>query len=63
MAVAKPLPQLLVRPITTRANSTMNQSKFLAIVRKLLKAREKSRVPGATGFGFAFHWLETGARF
>ena len=24
----------------------------------LLKAREKSRLPGAIGFGFASHWLK-----
>ena len=58
MALAKPLPQLLVRPITTKANSAMNQSKFLAIASKLLKAREKSRAPGASGFCFASHWLK-----
>ena len=36
----------------------MNQSKFLAITCNLLKAREKSRVQGAIGFGFASHWLK-----
>ena len=38
----------------------MNQSEFLAITCNLLKAREKSRVQGAIGFGFAFasHWLK-----
>ena len=49
--------------ITTRANSAMNQSEFLAITCNLLKAREKSRVRGVIGFGFASHWLKTGARF
>ena len=31
----------------------MNQSEFLAIAYHLLKAREKLRVQGAIGFGFA----------
>ena len=36
----------------------MNQSKFLAITCNSLKPREKSRVHGAIGFGFASHWLK-----
>ena len=36
----------------------MNQSQFLAITCKTLKAREKWRVHGAIGFGFASHWLK-----
>ena len=36
----------------------MNQSQFLAIILNSLKAREKSRVHGAIGFGFASHWLK-----
>ena len=49
----------------------MNQSQFLAITCKLqviakncvrvtnsLEARDKSRVHGAVGFGFASHWLK-----
>ena len=36
----------------------MNQSEFLEITCNLLKAREKSRVHGAIGFGFACHWLK-----
>ena len=36
----------------------MNQSQFLAITRNSLKAREKSRIHGAIGFGFASHWLK-----
>ena len=36
----------------------MNQSQFLAIICHSLKAREKSRVRGAIGFGFTFHWLK-----
>ena len=36
----------------------MNQSRLLAITCNSLKAREKSRVRGAIGFGFASHWLK-----
>ena len=42
----------LLQPITTGANSAMNQSQFLAITCNSLDAREKSRVHGATGFDF-----------
>ena len=36
----------------------MNQSQFLVIPCNSLKAREKSRVHGAIGFGFDSHWLK-----
>ena len=36
----------------------MNQSQFLATICNSLEAREKPRVPGAIGFGFASHWLK-----
>ena len=36
----------------------MNQSEFLTITRNSPKAREKLRVYGAIGFGFASHWLK-----
>ena len=42
MTVEKTILELLLRPITTGANSTMNQSEFLAITCDLLKAREES---------------------
>ena len=58
MTVVKPKPKQLLRPITTGTNSTMNQSQFLAITCNSLDAREKSRVQGAIGFGFASHWLK-----
>ena len=58
MTVEKPKPKQLLRPITTGADSTMNQSQFLAITCNSLEAREKSRVQGAIGFGFASHWLK-----
>ena len=62
MAVEKPKPKQLPRPITTGANSAMNQSQFLAITCNSLKAREKSRVQGAIGFGFCFSKVEKLAR-
>ena len=58
MTVEKPNPKQLLRPITTGANSAMNQSQFLVIISNLLKAREKSRIHGVIGFGFAPHWLK-----
>ena len=58
MTVEKPKPKQLLRPITTGAGSAMNQSQFLAIICNLLKAREKSRLHGAIGFGFASHRLK-----
>ena len=51
-------PKQFLRPITTGASSAMNQSRFLAITFNSLKAREKSRVQGAIGFGFDSHWLK-----
>ena len=59
MTVEKPKPKQLLRPITTGAGSAMNQSQFLANICNSLEAREKSRVNGAIGFGFDFHWLNT----
>ena len=56
MTVEKPKPNLLLRPITTGANSAMNQ--ILAITSNSLKVREKSRVHGAICFGFDSHWLK-----
>ena len=58
MTVEKPKPKQLLRPITTGTNSSMNQSQFLAITCNSPEAREKSRVNGAIGFGFASHWLK-----
>ena len=64
MTVEKPKPKQLLRPITTGTNSAMNQSQFPAITCSSREAREKSRVHGAVGFGFAFgfafasHWLK-----
>ena len=58
MTIEKPKPKQLLRPITTGADSTMNQSQFLAITCNSRKGREKSRVYGANGFGFASHWLK-----
>ena len=58
MTVEKPKPKQLLRPITTGANSEVNQSEFLLITSNLLKEWEKSRVHGAIGFNFASHWLK-----
>ena len=58
MTLEKPKPKQLLRPITTGADSAMNQSQILAIACNSLKAREKLRVHGAIGFGFACHWLK-----
>ena len=60
MTVEKSKPKQLLRPITTGADSAMNQSQFLAITYNSFEAREKSRVQGAIGFGFGFasHWLK-----
>ena len=58
MTVEKPKPKQLLRPITTGTNSSMSQSQFLAITCNSLEAREKSRVHGAIGFGFASHWFK-----
>ena len=56
MTVEKPKPKQLLRPITTGADSAMNQSQFLEITCNTLKTREKSRLRG--GIGFASHWLK-----
>ena len=58
MTVEKPKPKQLLGPITTGADSAMNQSQFLALTCNSLVAREKSRVHGAVGFGFDSHWLK-----
>ena len=60
MTVEKLIPKLLFQTITTGGDSATNQSEFLAITRNLLKAREKSRLQGAIGFGFQWlkNWLE-----
>ena len=58
MTIEKPKPKQLLRPITTGANSAMNQSEFLLITSNSLKEREKSYVHGTIGFGFASHWLK-----
>ena len=58
MTVEKPKPKQLLPPITTGAGSAMNQSQFLASTCNAAEAREKSRVHGAIGFGFDFHWLK-----
>ena len=51
MTVKKPKPKQLLRPITT-----MSRQRHEPITIPSKKTREKSRVHGAIGFGFAFHW-------
>ena len=63
MTAEKAKPKQLLRPITTGADSAMNQSQFLAITCNSLKAREKSRVQGAIALGFASHWLKSWREF
>ena len=58
MTVEKPKPNQLLRPITTGSDNAMNQSQFLAITCNSLKARQKSRVHGVIGSGFASDWLK-----
>ena len=58
MTAEKPKPKQLLRPIIARTKSSMNQSQFLAITCNSPEVREKSRVHGAIGFGFASHWLK-----
>ena len=58
MTVETPIPKNLLRPITTEANSAINQSDSLANACNLPKEREKSGVQGTIGFGFASHWLK-----
>ena len=58
MTVEKPKPKQILQPITTGTNGAMNQSQFLAIICNSLKARERSRVEGAIGFGCASHLLK-----
>ena len=58
MTVEKPKPKQLLRPITTGANSAMNQSEFQLITSNSPKGREKSRLHGTIGFGFASDWLK-----
>ena len=58
MTVEKPIPRLLLRPIATGANRVMNQSEFQASICNLLKAREKTRVKGAIGFGFPSYCMK-----
>ena len=55
MPFEKPVPKLLLRPITTGAKSAINQSEFQAIT---INLPEKSRILGDIGFGFACHCLK-----
>ena len=56
MTVEKPKSNQLLQPIIKGANSAMKSSPSNHC--NSLEAREKSRVHGAIGFGFASHWLK-----
>ena len=58
MAVEKPKPKQLLRPITTGAKSAMNLSEFLAITCNFLKTRENITRSWCNLFGFSFSWLK-----
>ena len=58
MTVEIAITNYLLRPITTGANSTVNQSEFIAVTRNLHKTRKKSHVQGGIGFDFASQWLK-----
>ena len=58
MTVAKPKAKQLLRPITTRTNSVMNQSQFPIITCNSLEARKKITRAWCDWFGFASHWLK-----
>ena len=47
-----------ITPTNHNTNSAGNQSQFIAITCNSLKARGKSRLRGAIGFGFTSHWLK-----
>ena len=50
--------KLLLGPISTGANSAMNQSEYQANTSGLVKAQEESKVQGEIGFGFSCHCLK-----
>ena len=52
MTVENPIPQLLLQPITTIANSRMNQSEFLA------NAQSKRKLHAQGKIGLASHCLK-----
>ena len=60
MTVEKPKPKQLLQPITTAADSAMNQSQFLAISCNSLEARKKLciHMHGAISLGFDSCWLK-----
>ena len=49
----KLIPKILLQPITTRANSAVNQLEFLAVFNNLLKAREKNGRTRCDWFSFS----------
>ena len=61
MTVEKPKPKQLLRPITTEADSAMNQSQFLAITCNLLEARENHAYMVRLGLVLRLIGWKTGA--
>ena len=59
------IPKKLLQPITTEANSAMNQSELLVITSNFLKAREKSREQGSALLVLVLLFIcwKTGATF
>ena len=55
MTGEKPIPKLLLRPVTRGANSTINRSQFL----KKLPVTCSKRKEGTICFGLASDWLRT----
>ena len=58
IGVEKPKPKQLLPPITTGANSAMNQSEFLAVTCNLLKARENITRTWCDWFWMCFSLVE-----
>ena len=59
----KTKPKQLRWPITTGANSAMNQSEFKANTCNRRQARENTCERGTIGLGFTSHWLRKGREF
>lgn len=48
--------------VTSTNHNSRKQRDEPQIIRNFFKAREKSHVQAALGFGFTFHWLKKQAR-
>ena len=58
MTVKKPIPKLLLPPITTREDCAMNQSEVLAITHTCSRRGKKRANNVQLVLAFAFHWLK-----